>query len=115
MPFKAKRGGLGALMGSSSSSGPSKPPPPKELNVLDTLSQITREARETPLEEYTAEQMRSLAKKLGELQTRCDTLANRIEEDELAKGERGRNAVFSAEQQRLEYEKAKSKSPSMEA
>ena len=60
-------------------------------------------------------QAEKLAKKLGELQTRCDTLANRIEEDELAKGERGRNAVLSAEQQRLEYEKAKSKSPSMEA
>ena len=70
-------------------------PPPKELNVLDTLSQITHVTHgEAYVEEYTAEQMRSLAKKLGELQTRADTLANRIEEDELAKGERGRNAVF---------------------
>ena len=110
MPFKAKRGGLGALLGSSSSS-PSKPPPPKkaELNVLDTLSQITREARETALEEYTAEMMRDLAKKLGELQARADTLANRIEEDALAAKERQRNATAVADEQRQEHEKSATK------
>ena len=110
MPFKAKRpGGLGTVLGAASSSAaPPKPPAPPKPSVnspaafLDALSEAAREARAVPAEAQTAEWMRTLAASIGKLQERAVLLADRMEEDSLARADRDRRksqAEAEAQQQ----------------